>query len=92
VRIAVGQDGGWRTIQVLDADPAHPPGEQNGPWPLAAASWTIASPFEQVGWKGRSLRVPPLELQRRIEVSRQRPDRVTAIDDYRAALGRMRPG
>jgi hypothetical protein len=54
-----------------------------GPWPLAASAWSIASPFEEIGWETRILRVPPLEVQRQIEVHRQRPDRVAAIDDYR---------
>jgi hypothetical protein len=31
--------------------------------------------------------VPPLQIQRQIEVRRQRPDRVTAIDAYCAAYG-----
>jgi hypothetical protein len=65
---------------------------QEGPWPLATQQWTVASPFEEVTWEGRVLRVPPLELLRRIEVSRQRPDRVAAIDDYCAAHGRERQG
>lgn len=52
------------------------------PWPLAAAAWSVASPFEEVWWKGRFLRVPPLELQRQIEAQRQRLDRVVAIDEY----------
>jgi hypothetical protein len=56
---------------------------QEGPSPLAAAQWSIASPFEEVCWENRILRVPPLGLQRRIEASRQQPDRVAAIDDYR---------
>jgi hypothetical protein len=54
---------------------------QDGPWPLAAVKWSIASPFEEIHWEGRVLRVPPLEIQRQIEVSRQRLDRVAAIDD-----------
>jgi hypothetical protein len=65
---------------------------QDGPWPLAAQQWTIASPFEEVTWQNRVLRVPPVELLRRIEVSRQRPDRVAAIDDYRTTQGRERQG
>jgi hypothetical protein len=56
---------------------------QEGPWPLAAAAWSIASPFEEVSWENRLLRAPPLELQRAVEVERQRPDRVAAIDDFR---------
>jgi hypothetical protein len=64
---------------------------QDGPLPLDAASWTLASPFEEVRWEGRILRVPPLEVQRRIDASRQRPDRVAAIDDYRTAH-RLEPG
>jgi hypothetical protein len=55
---------------------------QEGPWPLAAAEWSIASPFEKVCWERRLLRVPPLEVQRQVEVLRQRPDRVAAIDEY----------
>jgi hypothetical protein len=55
---------------------------QEGPWPLDAQQWTVASPFEEVSWEGRVLRVPPVELMRRIEVLRQRLDRVAAIDDY----------
>lgn len=58
---------------------------QQGPWPLAALAWTIASPFEEVCWQGRVLRVPPVKLMRQVEVSRQRLDRVAAIDDYRTA-------
>jgi hypothetical protein len=65
----------------------NPARAQPGPWPLAAQSWTIASPFEEVRWQNRALRVPPLELARRIEVSRRRLDRVTAIDDYCTAHG-----
>jgi hypothetical protein len=65
---------------------------QEGPWPLAAQKWTIASPFEEVSWESRVLRVPPVELLRRIEVLRQRLDRVAAIDDYRTAHGRERQG
>lgn len=60
----------------------NPPSPLDGPWPLEGARWTIASPFEEVRWKGRIVRVPPLELQRRIEVSRHRLDRVAAIDDF----------
>jgi hypothetical protein len=41
-----------------------------------------SSPYEEVRWQGRVLRVPPVELARRIEVHRQRLDRVAAIDDY----------
>jgi hypothetical protein len=63
---------------------------QEGPWPLAAQEWTIASPYEEVRWQGRVLRVPPVELARRIEVHRQRLDRVAAIDDYCTAHGRDR--
>ena len=65
---------------------------QPGPWPLAAQSWTIASPFEEVRWQGRVLRVPPVELFRQIEVLRQRPDRVAAIDDYLSAGGQEKQG
>lgn len=54
-----------------------------GPWPLAGSAWSIASPFEEIGWNNRIVRVPPLEVQRQIEVHRQRLDRVAAIDDYR---------
>jgi hypothetical protein len=55
---------------------------QEGPWPLNAAEWSIASPFDEIWWENRSLRVPPLELQRRVEVQRQRLDRVAAIDAF----------
>lgn len=58
---------------------------QEGPWPLAGSEWTIASPFEEVSWQNRILRVPPLEVQRRVEEHRQRPDRVAAIDQYRSS-------
>jgi hypothetical protein len=61
----------------------NPARAQEGPWPLAAAAWSIASPFEEIRWENRLLRVPPLELQRAVEVQRQRPDRVAAIDDFR---------
>jgi hypothetical protein len=61
----------------------NPARAQEGPWPLAASAWSIASPFEEVCWQNRVLRVPPLEVQRRVEVHRQRPDRVAAIDEYR---------
>jgi len=61
------------------ANPARP---QQGPWPLAASAWSIASPFEEIGWQNRVLRVPPLAVQRRIEVHRGQLDRVAAIDDY----------
>jgi hypothetical protein len=61
-------------------NPARP---HEGPWLLAAAAWSIASPFEEVCWEDRLLRVPPLELQRAVEAHRQRPDRVAAIDDFR---------
>jgi hypothetical protein len=64
---------------------------QEGPWPLAAAGWSIASPFEEIWWESRFLRVPPLELQRRVEVQRQRPDRVAAIDEYRRTAPRRCP-
>jgi len=60
----------------------NPARTQEGPWPLAAQEWTIASPYEEVRWQGRVLRVPPVELARRIEVHRQRLDRVAAIGDY----------
>jgi hypothetical protein len=63
---------------------------QEGPWPLAAAEWSIASPFEEVSWENRLLRVPPLEVQRQVEVRRQRPDRVAAIDEYRRTRSRER--
>jgi hypothetical protein len=63
---------------------------QEGPWPLAGSAWTVASPFEEVSWKNRVLRVPPLEVQRRVEVHRQRPDRVAAIDEYRRSCERER--
>lgn len=61
----------------------NPARAQEGPWPLAASAWSIASPFEEVCWENRVLRVPPLEVQRRVEVHRHRPDRVAAIDEYR---------
>jgi hypothetical protein len=61
----------------------NPARAQEGPWPLAAAAWSIASPFEEVSWENRLLRVPPLELQRAVEAQRQRQDRVAAIDDFR---------
>jgi hypothetical protein len=60
---------------------------QEGPWPLAAAAWSIASPFEEVCWENRLLRVPPLEVQRQVELQRQRPARVAAIDEYRRTRG-----
>jgi hypothetical protein len=63
----------------------NPASAQQGPWPLAARAWTIASPYEEVRWQGRALRVPPVELYRQIEAQRQRLDRVAAIDDYCAA-------
>jgi hypothetical protein len=56
---------------------------QQGPWPLAAAAWSIASPFEEIRWEDHLLRVPPLEVQRRVEIHRQRPARAAAIDHYR---------
>jgi hypothetical protein len=59
-----------------------PAGVQEGPWPLNAAEWSVASPFDEIRWENRSLRVPPLELQRRVEVQRQRRDRVAAIDAF----------
>ena len=68
----------------------NPARAQQGPWPLDAQRWTIASPFEEISWESRVLRVPPLELQRRIELSRQRLDRVAAIDDYCTTRGRER--
>jgi hypothetical protein len=55
---------------------------QEGPWPLNAAEWSVASPFDEIWWESRSLRVPPLELQRQVEVQRQRRDRVAAIDAF----------
>jgi hypothetical protein len=70
----------------------NPAQAQEGPWPLAAQEWTIASPYEEVRWQDRVLRVPPVELARRIEVHRQRLDRVAAIDDYCTAQGRDRQG
>lgn len=60
---------------------------QEGPWPLAAAEWSVASPFDEIRWENRSLRVPPLELQRQVEVRRHRLDRVAAIDEYRRTCG-----
>jgi hypothetical protein len=60
-------------------NPARP---QEGPWPLAASAWSVASPFEEISWQDRILRVPPLEVQRRAEVHRRRLDRVAAIDEY----------
>jgi hypothetical protein len=66
----------------------NPARAQDGPWPLAAAEWSIASPFEEVSWEKRLLRVPPLEVQRQVEVGRQRPDRVAAIDEYRGTRSR----
>jgi hypothetical protein len=68
-------------------NPARP---QVGPWPLAAAEWSVASPFEEISWENQVLRVPPLEVQRRTERHRQRPDRVAAIDDYLTTRGRER--
>jgi hypothetical protein len=61
----------------------NPPGVQQDQWPLAAAAWSVASPFEEVRWEGRTVRVPPLEVQRRVESQRHRPGRVAAIDEYR---------
>jgi hypothetical protein len=61
----------------------NPARAQEGPWSIAAAAWSIASPFEEIRWENRLLRVPPLELQRAVEVQRQRADRVAAIDDFR---------
>lgn len=62
---------------------------QEGPWPLNAAEWSIASPFDEICWENRSVRVPPLKLQRRVEVQRQRLDRVAAIDEFhQRAAGR----
>jgi hypothetical protein len=63
---------------------------QEGSWPLAAIEWSIASPFEEVCWQNRLLRVPPLEVQRQVEVRRNRLDRVAAIDEYRRTLGQER--
>jgi hypothetical protein len=63
----------------------NPARAQEGPWPLAAAAWSIASPFDEIRWENRLLGVPPLELQRAVEVQRQRADRVAAIDDFRRA-------
>jgi hypothetical protein len=60
-------------------NPARP---QEDGWPLAASAWSIASPFEEIRWQTRILRVPPLEVQRRAEVHRGRPDRAAAIDEY----------
>jgi hypothetical protein len=65
-------------------NPARP---QEGSWPLAASEWSVASPFEEISWENRILRVPPLEVQRRTEVHRQRPDRVAAIDEYLTTRG-----
>jgi hypothetical protein len=28
---------------------------QDGPWPLAAAEWSIASPFDEIWWENRSV-------------------------------------
>jgi hypothetical protein len=53
-------------------------------WSMAASAWSVEFPFEQVNWHGRALRVPPLALQRRIEVARDRADRVAAIDRFAA--------
>jgi hypothetical protein len=66
----------------------NPARAQEGSWPLAGSAWTVASPLEEVSWKNRILRVPPLEVQRRVEVYRQRPGRVTAIDEYRSTCER----
>jgi hypothetical protein len=55
---------------------------QEGPWPLAAAEWSVTSPFDEIRWENRSLRVPPLDVQRQVEVQRQRQDRVAAIDAF----------
>lgn len=60
----------------------NPAGPQESTWPLAASGWSIASPFEEIRWENRILRVPPLEVQRRAEVHRGRPDRAAAIDEY----------
>ena len=60
-------------------NPARP---LESPWPLAASAWSIASPFEEIRWENRILCVPPLEVQRRAEVHRGRPDRAAAIDEY----------
>ncbi len=65
----------------------NPARAQEGPWSLAAASWSIASPFEEISRESQLLRVPPLELQRAVEVQRQRPHRVAAIDDFRRTRG-----
>jgi hypothetical protein len=59
-----------------------PAGVREGPWPLAAAEWSVASPFDEIRWENRSLRVPPLDVQRQVEVQRQRRDRVAAIDAF----------
>jgi hypothetical protein len=61
----------------------NPPRAQEGPWPLAGSAWSILSLFEEVSWENWILRVPPLDIQRQVEVHRQRPDRVAAIDEYR---------
>jgi hypothetical protein len=66
----------------------NPARAQEGPWPLAASAWTVASPFEEMSWNNRILLVPPLEVQRQVEMHRQRPDRVAAIDDYRRSWER----
>jgi enamine deaminase RidA (YjgF/YER057c/UK114 family) len=55
---------------------------QEGSWPLNATEWSVASPFDEIRWENWSLRVPPLELQRRVEIQRQRLDRVAAIDAF----------
>lgn len=68
----------------------NPASVQEGPWPLAASAWSVASPFEEVSWGEWILRVPPLDVQRRVEVHRQRPDRVAAIDEHRGTRGRER--
>ncbi len=77
----------YREVLVVPAARA-----QEGPWPLAAQKWTIASPFEEVSWESRVVRLPPVELQRRTEVRRQRLDRVAAIDDYCTTHRRERQG
>jgi hypothetical protein len=56
-----------------------------GPWPLNAAEWSMVSPFDEIRWENRSLRVPPLDVQRRVEAQRQRLDRVAAIDEFTRA-------
>jgi hypothetical protein len=37
----------------------NPAWTREGSWPLAAAEWSVASPFEEICWENRLLRVPP---------------------------------